>query len=295
MVVNLLHNAIQHTLAGGAVAVALEARSGRRQDAVADGGSGIPEADRTRIFDRFVRLDEARGGAGTGLGLPIAKWITGGPRRNAHSRNHRAERRARSARDCECPRLRPRPQPCLSSSLRASTSRKWRSALIRSKGSRRARRGFIGAADGQRLLSGITSFKDFERAASGSSLLSSAVRGFFDNGGRRCSVVLIAATDPVEDALEALSGEPVSILCCPDENVFSSAASVMAEHCERRKDRFCILQSPQPTVPISTHQPPVRSSYAAYYHPWLIVPTPDRATTLAVPPGGHVAGVYAQC
>jgi uncharacterized protein len=155
--------------------------------------------------------------------------------------------------------------------------------------------GFIGAADGPRLFSGITSFKDFEHAASGSSLyLSSAVRGFFDNGGQRCSVVLIAATDPVEDALEALSGEPVSILCCPDESVFSNAASVMAEDCERRKDRFCILQSPQPTVPISTHQPPVRSSYAAYYHPWLIVPTPDRATTLAVPPGGHVAGVYAR-
>jgi Bacteriophage tail sheath protein len=155
--------------------------------------------------------------------------------------------------------------------------------------------GFIGAADGPRLLSGITSFKDFEHAASGSSLyLSSAVRGFFDNGGQRCSVVLIAATDPIEGALEALSGEPVSILCCPDENVFSNAANVMAEHCERRKDRFCILQSPQPTVPISTHQPPVRSSYAAYYHPWLIVPTPDRATTLAVPPGGHVAGAYAR-
>jgi uncharacterized protein len=155
--------------------------------------------------------------------------------------------------------------------------------------------GFIGAADGPRLLSGITSFKDFEHAASGSSLyLSSAVRGFFDNGGQRCSVALIAATDPVEDALEALSGEPVSILCCPDETVFSNAANVMAEHCERRKDRFCILQSPQPTVPIATHQPPVRSSYAAYYHPWLIVPTPDHATTLAVPPGGHVAGVYAR-
>ena len=42
---------------------------------VSDGGPGIPEADRTRIFDRFVRLDEARTGNGTGLGLPIAKWI----------------------------------------------------------------------------------------------------------------------------------------------------------------------------------------------------------------------------
>jgi heavy metal sensor kinase len=76
LVVNLLHNAIQHTLAGGAVAVALEPEAGGVKIRVADGGSGIPEADRARIFDRFVRLEEARGGSGTGLGLPIAKWIT---------------------------------------------------------------------------------------------------------------------------------------------------------------------------------------------------------------------------
>ena len=156
--------------------------------------------------------------------------------------------------------------------------------------------GFIGAADAPRLLSGITSFADFERqAVSGSSAyLSSAVRGFFDNGGQRCSVALIAATDPVETGLETLASEPVSVLCCPDENVFSNAASLMTEHCERRKDRFCILQSPQPAVPVATHEPPVHSCYAAYYHPWLVVPAPDRVTTLAVPPGGHVAGVYAR-
>jgi heavy metal sensor kinase len=76
LVVNLLHNAIQHTLAGGAVAVALEPEADGVKIRVADGGSGIPEADRVRIFDRFVRLDEARSGSGTGLGLPIAKWIT---------------------------------------------------------------------------------------------------------------------------------------------------------------------------------------------------------------------------
>ena len=42
---------------------------------VADSGRGIPDADRTRIFDRFVQLDRLARGAGTGLGLPIAKWI----------------------------------------------------------------------------------------------------------------------------------------------------------------------------------------------------------------------------
>jgi heavy metal sensor kinase len=76
LVVNLLHNAIQHTLAGGAVAVALEPEADGVKIRVADGGAGIPEADRARIFDRFVRLDEARSSSGTGLGLPIAKWIT---------------------------------------------------------------------------------------------------------------------------------------------------------------------------------------------------------------------------
>jgi phage tail sheath protein FI len=156
--------------------------------------------------------------------------------------------------------------------------------------------GFIGASDRPHVLSGIASLAEFERQAPPdvSTYLSAAVRGFFDNGGQRCSVALSAATDPIETALEALAGEPVSILCCPDQDLFANAPRVMAEHCERRKDRFCILQSPQPTVPISTHQPPVRSSYAAYYHPWLIVSTPDRAATLVVPPAGHVAGAYAR-
>ena len=156
--------------------------------------------------------------------------------------------------------------------------------------------GFIGAGDSRQLLPGITSYGDFERQAvyRSSAYLSSALRGFFDNGGRRCSVALIAATDRVDTALDALANEPVSILCCPDEYVFSNAAQVMTEHCERRKACFCILQSPQPAVPSATHEPPVHSSYAAYYHPWLVVPAPDRVTTLIIPPGGHVAGVYAR-
>ena len=156
--------------------------------------------------------------------------------------------------------------------------------------------GFIGAADNPQLLPDITSFADFERrAVSGSSAyLSSAVRGFFDNGGRRCSVAFVPATARVETALDALAHEPVSILCCPDEHVFSNAARIITGYCERRKDCFCILQSPRPVVPVATHEPPVHSSYAAYYHPWLVVPAPSGVTTLVVPAGGHVAGVYAR-
>jgi two-component system OmpR family sensor kinase len=42
---------------------------------VRDAGPGIPPADQSRMFDRFVQLDPARRGHGSGLGLPIARWI----------------------------------------------------------------------------------------------------------------------------------------------------------------------------------------------------------------------------
>src|SRR5262249_52558198 len=155
---------------------------------------------------------------------------------------------------------------------------------------------FIGVSAQPKVLSAVTSMREFEQsAAADSSLyLSSAVRGFFDNGGQQCSIAWIAATDPIEAALEALSRESASILSCPDENLFQDAAAAMTAHCEKRKDRFCILQSPQPAIPNATHESPVHSSYAAYYHPWITVTGPDGVTTQTVPPGGHVAGIYAR-
>jgi len=40
-----------------------------------DTGAGIPDGDRERVFERFVRLDPARAAGGAGLGLSIARWI----------------------------------------------------------------------------------------------------------------------------------------------------------------------------------------------------------------------------
>ncbi|GHE43041.1 sensor histidine kinase [Streptomyces capitiformicae] len=72
---NLLDNAQRH--ARDRVAVSLRTDGDWTVLQVADDGSGVPEPDRARIFERFVRLDEsrARDEGGAGLGLAIARDI----------------------------------------------------------------------------------------------------------------------------------------------------------------------------------------------------------------------------
>ncbi|MEV6932022.1 HAMP domain-containing sensor histidine kinase [Dactylosporangium sp. NPDC051485] len=72
---NLLDNAARH--ATGQVRIDLSGGDGHAELAVTDDGPGIPPADRERVFDRFVRLDDARSrdGGGAGLGLAIARDI----------------------------------------------------------------------------------------------------------------------------------------------------------------------------------------------------------------------------
>ncbi len=68
---NLLFNAARHAGAGATIVLELLSGPGFAEIVVADNGPGIPEADRGRVKDRFVKLDEARGGSGSGLGLSI--------------------------------------------------------------------------------------------------------------------------------------------------------------------------------------------------------------------------------
>jgi len=74
---NLLENAIRH--AESRVDVRVYPDGSNAVVTVADDGPGIPEADRKRIFERFVRLDSgrARSGGGTGLGLAIVSEVVG--------------------------------------------------------------------------------------------------------------------------------------------------------------------------------------------------------------------------
>jgi signal transduction histidine kinase len=72
---NLLDNAARH--ANSRIEVTVTAEPDRMLVEVYDDGSGIPPADRVRVFDRFVRLDpdRSRTAGGTGLGLAIVREI----------------------------------------------------------------------------------------------------------------------------------------------------------------------------------------------------------------------------
>jgi signal transduction histidine kinase len=72
---NLLGNAVRHARAR--VAVSLREWDGRVELTVDDDGIGVPSDQRERVFERFVRLDEARArdAGGAGLGLAIVRKI----------------------------------------------------------------------------------------------------------------------------------------------------------------------------------------------------------------------------
>jgi signal transduction histidine kinase len=61
--------------APGRITLSAKAENGRVQLIVADNGPGIPEADRARVVERFVRLEESRTEPGSGLGLSLVAAV----------------------------------------------------------------------------------------------------------------------------------------------------------------------------------------------------------------------------
>jgi len=77
---NLLENALKYGQPEGdlikpAIKVKLIQKAEQVILNVADNGRGIPEADRERVCNRFVRLDAARNEPGSGLGLALIKAV----------------------------------------------------------------------------------------------------------------------------------------------------------------------------------------------------------------------------
>lgn len=92
--------------------------------------------------------------------------------------------------------------------------------------------------------------------------------------------------------------DEINIVYCPDIHwgtLNKDALRVeIVKHCESMKDRFAVLDCSQGESIVSNVKPPVDSTFAAYYYPWIKVYDPLLKDLKLVPPGGFVAGIYAR-
>ncbi len=166
----------------------------------------------------------------------------------------------------------------------------------------------------------VKTYGDFKEC---STHLAHAVYGFFNNGGSRCFIVNVGAPDgaPVKkDDKEKAAPKPdrdglyigqdkgpgqrtgmkcfdevdeIAIVAAPGQTS-PAVQDALLSHCETRKDRFAILDSPETISGGVDRLPKPRDSkYGAYYFPWIQVYDPDKGN-IFVPPSGHIAGVYSR-
>jgi len=87
--------------------------------------------------------------------------------------------------------------------------------------------------------------------------------------------------------------DEISIVAAPGQ-ISPAIQDALLTHCETRKDRFAVLDSPEVMSGGVDKLPrPRDSKYGAYYFPWIQVYDPERGNVF-VPPSGHIAGVYSR-
>ena len=75
MLSNLVENALTHSPEGTPISLAIRVCGQSALMTLADRGPGIPEAERARVLERFVRLDRSRSTRGNGLGLSLVAAV----------------------------------------------------------------------------------------------------------------------------------------------------------------------------------------------------------------------------
>ena len=144
------------------------------------------------------------------------------------------------------------------------------------------------------------------------SYLVDVVEGFFATGGLRCYVAGAPASNDPEAALgRALDRlgplADLDLIAMPDAMTLPQEAAQRVQgrairHCADQGNRFAILDAPREADPAGVARPiaswrtQARAlENAALYYPWVKVMAGDAGATRAVPPCGHVAGVFARC
>ncbi len=152
----------------------------------------------------------------------------------------------------------------------------------------------------------INQFGDFQ---TGNNTLAHVVYGFLNNGGTACYVSRVASIDDATEIGNALKKfeaiDEIAIVAVPGA-LDDAVQTAVINHCENMKDRFAIIDGQQTTTinvdAIKGGTPPLgNNDYAALYFPWIEVfdPVKDKADPnskglIFVPPGGHMAGIYAR-
>ncbi|QWH88417.1 phage tail sheath family protein [Bacillus toyonensis] len=95
--------------------------------------------------------------------------------------------------------------------------------------------------------------------------------------------------------------DEISIVYSPNAQVVQGLIDELITHCETLKDRFLIIDSPPNSNEIGNLDPrdPLKTGsrdtkYAAFYYPWIKVNNSKSGKLETIPPGGHIAGIYAR-
>lgn len=89
--------------------------------------------------------------------------------------------------------------------------------------------------------------------------------------------------------------DEISIVYSPNCKSTAGLPQALIAHCERMKYRFLIMESLQNEAPQSLNpRSDFETEYAAFYYPWIKIIDPGTGNRMDVPPGGHVAGIYAR-
>ena len=88
----------------------------------------------------------------------------------------------------------------------------------------------------------------------------------------------------------------IAIIYAPNAYDINSLADRLMSHCENNKYRFAILDAKKGEKNITSIKPRTErpSKYSAFYYPWIKILDADTNARKVVPPGGHVAGIYAR-
>lgn len=88
--------------------------------------------------------------------------------------------------------------------------------------------------------------------------------------------------------------DDISIVSIPDEHSVDGLTGALVTHCETKADRIAVLQPPRGADPGDLPPGSAISEYAAIYYPYVKIIDPQTGVRKLVPPGGHVAGIYAR-